>query len=240
MIQLAGAVIPAANQSFDFSGVRIEDDHGRLHLRNGLVAALFLGFAFPLVVTLCEQNVDVFRAGIDRRYRRPLQRRINRRVHAKVLTQQLVFRKFIEQVVLYHVHKVGSFVAGDRRSNNLQRRALGLLHIFFGDVFVVEHLRQHAVPGLDAALGMTVSRGVVIRCSNNAGQERALAQAELAQILSEIADAGLGKSADAKAAAIAEVDFVRVHLENLFLVEALLEFEREHGFGDLATPIAIG
>src|SRR5439155_22994401 len=105
---------------------------------------------------------------------------------------------------------------------------------------VIQHLRPYAISGLNAALEMAVRRGVVVGNANNSGKKSALGQRQLAQILSEIADAGFSKAADAEAATVAEVDFVRVHFENLFFIEALLEFEREHGFRDLATPVTIG
>src|SRR5262249_34019760 len=52
----------------------------------------------------------------------------------------------------------------------------------------------------------------------------------------EVSNAGFRKTTDAEAAAIAEVDLVGVQLENLLLVETLFEFERDHRFGEFATP----
>ena len=51
------------------------------------------------------------------------------------------------------------------------------------------------------------------------------------QVLAEIRHAGFGKSAYPEAAAVAQIYFIRVHLENLLLGEALLQLERKHGFG---------
>src|SRR5262249_11015740 len=117
---------------------------------------------------------------------------------------------------------------------------LRVLHVRFGDVFVVQHLRQNAVSRLDGTLRMPVRRGVIVWRANNARQERALRKRELAQVFSKIRNAGLGKSSNAKAAPVAQTDFVRVHLENLFLVEALLQFEGKHRFGQFSTPVAVG
>ena len=60
---------------------------------------------------------------------------------------------------------------------------------------------------------------------NHAGQQRALGQIELAHILAEVGLRGLAKSVDREAAALAEVDLVGVHLEDLLLGEAVLELE---------------
>src|SRR5579872_1409023 len=49
----------------------------------------------------------------------------------------------------------------------------------------------------------------------------------------------LPKYANAKTSPVAEIHFVRIQLENFLLGEALLEFERNHGFGELPAPRAL-
>ncbi len=142
-------------------------------------------------------------------------------------------------MVFHHVHEVRRFSASDGGADDLERSALGILHILFGDELIFEHLPKDAVARLHATLGMPVRRRIVIRRANQAGQERAFGKRELPQIFSKIGDAGLGKSANPKAAAIAEVNFVGIQLENLLLGKTLLELERNHCFRGLAAHGAL-
>ena len=87
---------------------------------------------------------------------------------------------------------------------------------------------------------MTVSGRIIIWRANNSREVGAFRQPQLSQILSEVGHAGFRESANAKAPAVAQVHFVGVQLENLLLVEALLELDRNHGFGELPPPVAIG
>src|SRR5882672_9535039 len=87
---------------------------------------------------------------------------------------------------------------------------------------------------------MAVGDGVVVRRADQPREERAFRRRQLAQVLAEVGFAGFGESPDAEAAAIAEVDLVRIHLKNALLAEALLQFEGEHRFGKLSPPGAIG
>ena len=73
-----------------------------------------------------------------------------------------------------------------------------------------------------------------IRALNHAGQQRALGQVELAHILAEVGLRGLAKSVDGKAAALAQVDLVGIHLEDLLLGEAVFELEGDDDLDHLA------
>ncbi len=122
-------------------------------------------------------------------------------------------------MVFHHVHEVGRFAAGHRSAHQFDGLALGVLDVGFGDVFIFEHLRQHAVARLSATLGMAVGDGVIVRRANDAGQEGAFRQRKLAHVFAEIGDAGFRKSANTKAAAIAEINFVGVQLKDRCLVK---------------------
>src|SRR5262249_33026821 len=86
---------------------------------------------------------------------------------------------------------------------------------------------------------MPVRSRVIVRRSNNSRQEGALRQGQLPQVFSEIGDAGLCETPDAKTSPISQVHFIRVHFENLLLVETLLQLKRKHGLGQLSPPVAI-
>ena len=157
VIQLALSVIPSADDGFDFSAPRIECYEGHLRLGNRLIAPLLRQLLLPLVVSFGQQCIDVLHARFDRRHRRALQRRVQRRVYAEVFAQQLVFRVLVQQVVFHHVDEIRRLSSRRRGMHNVHRLFLRLFHVLCGDVFVLEHLRQHAIAGLPAALGVAVS-----------------------------------------------------------------------------------
>src|ERR1700733_5619831 len=206
---------------------------------NRLVASLLRGFLFPLVVFFGEELVYVFGAFFDRVLRDALQRGVKRGVDAEIFSGELQLGIFIEQVILHHVDEVRRFAAGDCGAHDFQRDALGVLDVSFGDVFVIEHLRQDAVACLIAAFWVAVGGGVIVGRADDACEVGVFGERELAEIFSEVGDAGFGESADAKAAAIAEVNLVGIELEDLLLVEALLQLHSDHQLGELAAPGAL-
>ena len=68
------------------------------------------------------------------------------------------------------------------------------------------------------------------------GEKRGFRQGHFAEILVEVRQRSLAKSVNREAAAVPEIDFIGVELENLLLVEAVLEFQRYDRFGNLAPP----
>ncbi len=133
-------------------------------------------------------------------------------------------------MVLDHIHEVRRFTRRARRADNLQRRVLGRLKFFLRDVFVFQHLGQHAVARLRSALRMTVRGRIVVRRANDSRKVSALRDRELPQVLAKIGNAGFGEAANSKTPAVPEVYFVGVKLENLLLIETLLELDRNHRF----------
>src|SRR5580704_5923299 len=206
---------------------------------NRLVASLLRGFLFPLVVFFGEELVYVFGAFFDRILRDALQRGVKCGVDAEIFAGELQLGIFIEQVILHHVDEVRRFAAGDCGAHDFQRDALGVLDVGFGDVFVIEHLRQDAVARLIAALWMAVGGRVIVGRADDACEVGVFGERKLAEIFSEVGDAGFGESADTETAAIAEVNLVGMELEDLLLVEALLQLHSDHQLGELAAPGAL-
>ncbi len=85
VIQLALPVIASSNYCFDLAGPRIKRHQRDLYLRNRLVATLLCRFLAPLLVFFSEEQIDVLHSCIHGGGRGPLQRGIERRVHAEVL-----------------------------------------------------------------------------------------------------------------------------------------------------------
>ena len=106
----------------------------------------------------------------------------------------------------------------------MQRLSLGAFRLLFGDGAGLHHRVQHQVAALDGALRM--AEGIeVVRALDDARQHGALGQIELADILAEVGLRSLAEAIDREAAALAQVDLVCVHLEDLLLGEAMFELE---------------
>ena len=71
------------------------------------------------------------------------------------------------------------------------------------------------------------------------GQEGGFRQAHFADVFVEIGQRSLAKTVNREAAAIPEINFIGVKFENLLLGEPALEFQRHHGFGNLAAQGAV-
>ena len=118
---------------------------------------------------------------------------------------------------------------GARRSGS----ALALAGLARRDGAGLDHGIEHDVAPLHGALGMAI-RIEVARALDHAGEQSALCGVELAQVLAEVGLRGLAEAVDGIAAALAEVDLVGVHLEDLLLVEAGLELEGDQNLDQLA------
>src|SRR5271157_1592114 len=70
---------------------------------------------------------------------------------------------------------------------------------------------------------------------DDAGQESALGQIELAYVLAKVDLGCLAETVDGEAAALAHRDLVGVHLEDLLLVEAMFELEGNDDLGDFVS-----
>ena len=65
------------------------------------------------------------------------------------------------------------------------------------------------------------------------------AHRELPHVLAKISYARFGKPSNAETAAVAEINLVGIQLEDLLLIKTLLEFDRDHRFGDFAPHRAL-
>src|ERR1700683_3132680 len=81
---------------------------------------------------------------------------------------------------------------------------------------------------------------VVRRSADDAGEESAFGDVEVANILAEVGLGGFAASANCEGAAIAEVSLVGVESEDLLLGEALIELEGDQSFFDFAAPDTLG
>src|SRR6202012_2071983 len=75
---------------------------------------------------------------------------------------------------------------------------------------------------------------------DDAGEQSALIEIELADILAEEGLGGLAKAIDGEAAALAEGDLVGVHLEDLLLGEAVFQLEGDDDLQEFAAEGLLG
>ena len=142
-------------------------------------------------------------------------------------------------MVFHHVHEIRGFSSRSRGMDDFQRLLLRIFHILGGDVFVLQHLREHAIARLHTALRMPVRRRIVIGRADDSRQVGAFRKRQLAHVFPEVRHTGFGEAANPEAAAIAQVHFIRVHLKDFLLAEALLQLQRNQGLGQLAPPVAV-
>jgi hypothetical protein len=168
-----------------------------------------------------------------------LQAQVQRGVDGEVLRVQVLRVVALAQLRAHQVHEVRRVEAGHRGGPVDPQR---LRHGLGGPGLVHEpgllHRLQHLVAPLDRALGVAV--GVVgVGRLDHAGQERALRQRQVADVLVEVHPRGLAEAVDAERAGLAQVDLVQVQLQDVLLLRAPLQHEREQGLLRLALHGAL-
>ncbi len=142
-------------------------------------------------------------------------------------------------MVLDHVHEIGS-AAGVHGAGDQAQALLACGFGLFGrDGTVFDHKLEDAVAGFSGTLRLAVGRRVAVGSADDPGQKGGLAEVQVANVFAEISQRGFAEAVNGKAAAVAQVDFVGVELENLLLVEAAFQLKRDHQFGELAPQGAL-
>ena len=102
--------------------MRIESD--QRHLRDRRHSLLLPARVAPreLLIEVGDSDGHGLRRGA-------LELRIERRIDAETLREQLGFREVVEQMVLHHVHEVGRVAVPQSAGNDLQRGALGVARL---------------------------------------------------------------------------------------------------------------
>src|ERR1700739_1895202 len=114
----------------------------------------------------------------------------------------------------------------------MQRFVLGVLGLLLVDGASFNHRVQYEVAPLNGAI--RVAKWIeVVGPLDDAGKHRALSQIQLLNILAKVRLCGLAESINREAAALAQVDLVRVRLENLFLREAMFQVKGHEDLRDL-------
>ncbi len=193
--------VPAAHERLHVSVARVDADQGalRILLARQLLADRILGVA--------------------------LQPRIQRGAHHQATLEDSRGTELGLELLLHVRNEVGRRVdpiAGRLRALQLHLLGERLLVLGFGDVAVSEHLDQHVVAALQRTVRVVV-RVESARLLRQAREHGCLRQRELACLFREVG----ARCRLRPVGSVAEVDGVEVHLEDLLLGVALLEFGGE-------------
>ncbi len=182
---------------------------------------------------LLDLLVHALHALFDRRGGSALQLRIERSINAQALLVVFALAQSLCQLFADQVDEVRRLARVHGSRNDVERRGLGLFGFIFGDRARLDHRIEHEI----AARGGPLRVPIGIQAAgalDQPGEQGALGQGKLADILPEISLRGLSKAVDREAAALPERHLVGVHLEDFLLREAMLKLEGDDDLEELA------
>ncbi len=224
VVELGDAVVAASDESEDLAGVRIEGDEGDLWVVDGGGA---------LAVQFADHLVDIFHADLDGFGGGALEFWIERGVDAEALMREALVADALDELIVDEIDEVGGFAGVDVGWGEAEGLGLGAAGLGGGDGTGLDHGVEDDVAALHCALGVLIG-GEVVGALDHASEEGGLGEIELAEIFAEVGLGGLAEAVDGEAAALAEVDLVGVHLEDLLLVEAGFELEADDDLAEFA------
>ena len=234
VVELRDAVVAAADECEDLAGVRVDGDERDLRIGDG--AGLF---SLGGLVQLADELVDVLHADLDGFGGGALQFGVERGVDAEALVGEVLVADAFDELVVDEIDEVGSFAGVDVGWSEAEGFGFGAAGFAGGDGAGFDHGVEDDVAAFHGALGMAVGIEASGRL-DGAGEECALGEVELLKVFAEEGLSGLAEAVDGVAAALAEVDLVGVHLEDLLLVEAIFELEGDEDLDELALDAFFG
>ena len=215
MIELRCAVVAAANEGENLSGVWVQCDERDLRVSDGRGA---------LAVLLADDFVDVLDTGLDGSGSDGLQVGIERRVDAEVLVGEVLVADALDELVVYQVDEVGGFAGVDVGRREMERLSFSAVCLGLGDGSGFDHGVEDDVAALNGTLRMPV--GIETAWTlDHSGEQSVLRGIQLLEVFAEEGLRSLTKAVDVVAAAMAEVDLVGVHLEDLLFRESCFELK---------------
>ncbi len=224
VVELGDTVVAASDESENLASVRIEGDEGDLWVVDGLGA---------LAVQLADHLVNIFHADLDGFGGGALEFGVERGVDAEALVREALVADALDELIVDEVDEVGGFAGVDVGRGEAKGLGFSAAGFGGGDGAGLDHGVEDEVAALHGALGVLVGREVV-GALNHAGQQGGFGEIQLAEIFTEVGLGGFAEAVDGEAAALAEVDLVGVHLEDLLLVEAGFELEADDDLAELA------
>ncbi len=150
--------------------------------------------------------------------------------------REVLIADALDELVVDEVDEVGGFAGVDVGRCEAKGFGLGARGFAGCDGAGFDHGVEDDVAALHGALRMAVGIQSSGRL-NGAGEQGTLCEVELTEVFAEEGLGGLAEAVDGVAAALAEVDLIGVHLEDLFLVEAMLELEGDHDLAEFASDL---
>ena len=228
-VELGLVIVPAPHQSLDLAGVRVEGNQS--NLREG-------GRVFPLSKSLGDLGIH-FRQGFpDGLSGGALQTKVKAGVDAIASRDQLLLREVPQQLVAHQVNEIGGVVGLHILRRNGEFFFPGLVGLLLGDQTNRHHALEDMVAPLAGAVRVAVEI-VKVGAANDAGQQGGLAQGQPADVLAEVGLGAFAEAVDAEAAALAQVDFIGVQLEDFFFLKAPLELHGNQCLGRLTFPTEV-
>jgi hypothetical protein len=211
--------------------VRVDGDECNLRISDG-----FGSFPFGRLVQLADKLVHVLHADLDGFGGGALEVRIERGVDSKALVGEVLVADAFDELIVDEVDEVRSFARVDVGRGKAERFSFGAVCLIGGDGACLDHGVEDKIAALHSALRMAIG---IQSCGrlDGAGEEGTLCGIELLQILTEEGLSGLTEAVDGIAAALAEVDLVGVHLEDLLLVEPGFELEGDHDLAEFTSDL---
>ena len=212
VVELRVGVVATADEGKDLAGVGVEGDEGDLGKRGGGA------------VELVDELVDVRHAEIDGVGSGVLEVGVEGGVDAERGVGLLLVGEALRELFVDEVDEVGRVGGVDVLGGEVEGLGLSGAGLGGGEVAGLLHDLEDEVAALGGALGVAV--GVeAVGALDEAGEGGELGGVELLQVLAEEALGGLAEAIDGERAALAEVDLVGVHVEDLLLGEAGFELE---------------
>ncbi len=230
VIELRDSVVAASDEGEDLAGVRVERDEGDLRVRD---------VCFIALVLFADHLVDVLHADIDGLRRGALQVGVERGVDAETLVGEVLIADALGELIVDKIDEVGSFAGVDVGGCEAERLGFGSGGFSCGDGTGLDHGVEDDVAAGEGAFGMTIGIEAA-GALDHASEEGCLGGVDLFEVFVEECLRRLAEAVDVVAAAVAQIDLVGVHLEDLLLGEAGLELEGDEDLDELALDAALG
>ena len=179
-----------------------------------------------LFVLLADELVDVPHADFDGFGGGALELGVERGVDAEDVVAELLVADALDDLIVDEVDEVGGFAGVDVGRSEADGLGFGALGFGGGDGAGLDHGVEDEVAALDGAVGMAVGVEVAGALDDAGEQWRTRRVSSWREVLAEEGLRGFAEAVDGEGAALAEVDLVGVHLEDLLLVEARLRAGR--------------
>ena len=236
-IEVALVPVAAADHAANRAGRRVDRDQRGLQVGRALDRARAVADRRHVVgARLLELELGLERHHLllERTLANLLEIHVERGVDPQPALVERVRSVELVEVLADHLDEVRRAVVVVALRRDAERRVQGAVELDLRDRLGGEHVAQHLGAPRQRGRG-AAARRVEAGIGGHAGEQRALGQRQLLQRLAEVRLRG-GIHA---VGALAEVDLIEVHLEDLILGVVALDLDREHDLLELARQRAL-